>query len=220
MNISTIYYTVQDLFQTLSPMRRDLRLYQLNNYFQMVDSDLLMQLLRMKFNPSSDTEANNEQLDLLEKFKKSTTVNADPFTLPTGYVRHVDGGAYTAAGVEVDYVSIREFTDRNNNTLTAPSTSYPCFYIAEGDIVTSPASVATATYTFWYYGENTGASKPLLALDNEDDINKYDSGNSVQFVWPEYMYPQIVMMVLKYLGISINDPNLIQEKLKEINNVA
>ena len=220
MDISTIWYTVQDLYQTLSQVRRPLKLYQINNFFQMVDSDMLRELLRIGPNPSSETEANNEQLDLLEKFKKSTTVNAASFSLPAGYVRHVDGGTYTSGGVPVDYVSIREYTDRKDNSLTAPSTTYPIFYISEGNIITDPVSVATATYTFWYYGENTGVNKPLLALKSEDGITKYDSGNSVQFVWPEYMYSTIVFKVLEYLGVSVQDREMIQKKLIENSHVA
>lgn len=212
MNISVIWYTVQDLYDTLSTNRRPLQLYQFNTYAQMVDSDILRELLRIKTNPSSDVEDNNEQVDLLQKFKKFTSVNsATAVSLPSGYIRFV--AAYDGT-VKVDFVSVEEYTDRIGNSLTAPSTTYPVCYLTNGTIVTDPITIGT--YTFWYYGENTGAAKPSLALKKEAGITKYDSSASVQFVWPEYMYPKIVMMILKYLGISINDPAMVQEKLREI----
>jgi hypothetical protein len=216
MNLSTVWYTVQDLFQAFSPARRELKLYQFNNYLQLADDELLITLLRMKYNPSSETEANNEQLDVLQKFKKSTSVSAaTAVNLPTGYVRHI--AAYTSGGVEIDYVSLEEYTDRKSNSLTVPSTTYPVFYVTNGTIVTDPTTLGT--YTFWYYAQNTGASKPSLVLKSENGIFVYDS-TSVQLVWPEYMYERIIMLMLKYLGISINDPAIIQEKLKSISDAT
>lgn len=216
MNIGTIWYVVQDLFNMLSPVRRELRQYQFNNIVQLVDSDLLKQLLRIGINPSSAVEANEEQMDILEKFKKSVAITAfEPFALPSGYVRHI---AAQWDDIPVDYVTMAEYIDRRSNYLTVPSASYPVFYITNDTIVTDPITIGT--YTLWYYGENKGANKPYLGLKSENGITVYDSSTSVQLVWPEYMYSDIIMGILKYLGISINDPSMVQEKLKMMNNAA
>jgi len=184
----------------------------------MVDKDILMSLLRMKFNPSHDTTDNDEQMDLLQKFKKSVSVTTASQALPSGFVRHVDDGAYNSSGVKVDIIDLDEYADRKGNSITAPSTTYPVCYIAGGNIVTDPAGILP--YTFWYYGENVSSAAPLLVLKLENGVSKYDSASSVELVWPEYMYSRIVMHILKYLGVSINDPNLVQEKLKEIADAA
>ena len=215
MNLSTIWYTVQDLFQQHSPRRRELKLYMFNIYLQAVDTDLLMQLLRMKFNPSSDVSDNDEQLDMLQKFLKSeSVVSGSAHTLPAGYVRHVDDAAYTTGDVKVNIINMEEYADRKGNSIVAPSATYPVAYITNGTIVTDPTTIGT--YTLWYYGANTGNDKPSLAITSDDSVNVYDSVESVELVWPEYMYPRIVMLMLKYLGISINEPTVIQEKMKEI----
>jgi hypothetical protein len=217
MDLSTIWFTVQDLFQPFAPARGPLKLYQFNNYLKMVNSDLLKKHLRMLDNRSSSVTANDEQMALLQKFKRSVSVNsAAPVALPSGFIRHIKDGAYTSANVKVDIVDIDEYRDRMSNSITAPSTTYPIAYLTNDTIVTVPTTIGT--YTLWYYGESL--TKPNLVLKSEAGINKYDSVNSVGLGWPEYMYPEIVMMMLKYLGISVNDPSVINEKLKEIANVA
>jgi hypothetical protein len=172
----------------------------------------------MKANPSSNVTANNEQMDLLNKFVKLQTISVSPTVIATGFVRHIDGASFKTDGTPVDIIDLEEYGDRKSNILTAPSTTNPVAYYQGGSIYVDPATAVP--FSFYYYGENVGAAKPLLVLKRSLETNVYDSTNSVQLVWPEYMYPRIIMMILKYLGISINDPSMIQNKLNEINDAA
>jgi hypothetical protein len=216
MDLSTIWYTVSDQFQQLAPARRTLKPYMFNLYLQYVDMDLLRETLRMKYNPSEDVSGNPEQMDVLRYFKKSETVDSSTaHTLPSGYMRFIS--AYDG-DVEVRSIDVDTYAKWKSNDILAPSTTNPILYIKGDDIITDPITIGT--YTLWYYGANMGSDKPNLVLEAEDSINVYDSVNSEELVWPEWMYPRITQMILKYLGFSVNDQSLIQEKLKEYDNVT
>ena len=216
MNIDNIAQTIQDLAGRYGGLK-PLKLYQLNNYFQLADTELLRIYLRMKDPSSTDVDANNEQEDVLDLFKKSfTMVNGGQTATPDGYMRFIS--AYNVSGVKFDYVTEGELADRNDNSLTLPSTTQPVIYQREGYFFTSGNT--SSSVTVWYYGANTGSDKPLLARDKTSGVPNYDSGNSVQFVWPEYMYPQIIALVLQYIGVSVGDDMIIKNTLIESQNAS
>ena len=174
MDLSTIYYTVQDLFQRFSTQRRDLRLYQFNNYLQMANTDLLMSILNMKYNKRSNTERDNEQLDVLQAFVKRHEVTSigSTHTLPDDFIRCVDEYAYISTSgtidqyTKLDRVSFREWTDRKNCSITAPSTIYPVFYIKDNTITSDPSDVGA--WYFHYYSKYPLGTPPELVFKTEN----------------------------------------------------
>ena len=212
MDLRDIWYGVQ-YFVELRGGGRRLNLDMFNKLLQMADDEELLTLLRMVFNPSTEVEANQEQLDLLDKFKVSTTLGGASVSVPLGYVRFV---SCRVGSVKVDMISEEEYTERKACSLTAPSTTYPVIYLQNGYIKSDPTPSALGTdHTFVYYGGNVQNFRPLLVMKQEYDIPVYNSSSSVELVWPEHIYPNIIWRILKYLNISVGDPNAIAETLKK-----
>ena len=217
MDLSTIWYAVSDQFQQLAPARRPLKPYMFNIVLQYVDMDIRRKALRMIANPSEDVTGNEEQMDILQKFKKSSSISpCAAQSLPSGYMRFI--AAYDENDNEIHLVDVDTYTKWKSNEVLNPSSDNPVLYISEGMIRFDPTN--TFTTTFWYYGDLVGAEKPNLVLKAEDSINVYDEENSVELVWPDHMYPKITAEMIKYLELSINNPNLFQEKMKELDNVT
>jgi hypothetical protein len=222
MDLSTIWYTLQDLSQQYSRARSELKLYQFNNALQMANSDALLNILNMAGSRSAGVEKNEEQLDLLAKFVTFSDTPAGTSSIPSGFVRCVDGSCSvtiagtSTIGTQVERVSLEEYSDRVSNSLTAPSSTYPVFFIQGSYVYAYPSGFGT--FRLYYYTDIPSGSAPELVLKSENGVNVYDSDNSTELSWPDYMYPSIVMGMLKYLGISVTDQLMVEQKLKEINN--
>jgi len=217
MDLRDIWYGVQ-YFVELRGGGRRLNLDMFNKLLQMADDEELVTMLRMVFNPSTEVEANQEQIDILDKFKTVLPLTTTTVLLPENYLRFVTCDAFILPYglLKFEMVSREEYTERKNCSLTIPSTTYPVVYLQRGYVYYDiGGGTSSATPSFIYYGTNVGANKPLLVMKQEDDIPKYDSLNSVELVWPDYMYSNIIWRILKYLNISVGDPNAIAETLKK-----
>lgn len=205
MNLQTIQYAFQDLAYRFGVVK-DIKLYMFNIYLQMADDELLA-TQSMLFNPISTPEANKEVLDILQPFIYNTS-GTGTFAIPNGMIRLLSARTSTR---KVDIITNEEYNDRKTNSLTTPSDRFPVVYLSEGNIITDPSSLIY----YSYIKQNIGSEKPNLVMTILNEVPVYDSTSSVELKWNDYMYPKIIAIMLKYIGISVGDETIIKHSLNE-----
>ena len=213
MDVSTIWYTFQDLVSRYGQVK-ELKLYQFNNYLQHADDELLAHYVELLGSKKPGSTEYERALNTVDNFIVQLGF-ANGASLQDYYVK-ILGDGWTSGGIKVEWISPEEYSHRKSCSLTAPSSKYPVFFTKGNQFYIEGG----ATVNVHVIKQNTGVEKPLLVLKEENDVNVYDSVNSVQLKWPEYMYPKIIMYMLKYVGISVGDEGIIVQSLNERQNAA
>lgn len=113
--------------------------------------------------------------------------------------------------IEVEEISKSDFTYINSSPLTKPTEKFPVYFKAANTINVYPTTVSSIDLDYiakpnnpnWAY--TTGANGEYL----------YDSNNSIDFELHPSDEVSLVIKILMYAGVVINDPNLIQAASNE-----
>jgi len=136
-------------------------------------------------------------------------------TYPADYVQFSDCGYYynSTYYVPVEPITHNELYERISNAITPPEERYP-ICIAYGTYIQFyPIDILNVDLTYLRL-----PNAPVYAIKQENGIDVYDSASSTQFEWDERYHPDLIRMILGYLGIPIKDINLlnyIETKKKE-----
>ena len=203
-NIVTSIVSSERMGYTLSPE-------QYNLYLQKANFELFNQSLK-------DWENKQVITDILYPFKVKAdlTFAAGVATRPADYARNsaawYDDGATI---VPIEVVTDAELPDRINNAITAPTAAYPIIYFLNEKINILPVSITTGVDLLYIKKPGT----PIYKEKVDNEINVYDSVNSVQLDFDEIYHPDIVRIIIKFTGIDVKDSLVIQaiEREKQDN---
>ncbi len=157
------------------------------------------------------TGANNPYTFPIE----STDLVNGNFILPTDIYKIINLSRSNRS-VNFDEINKSEFTYVNSSKLTAPSKTYPVYYRDYQSIRVSPISLVGENITFDYIKTPT---EPIWSgtTDVYGAIT-YAAGSSTDFDLHISDRVQLIIGILKYAGVVINDPQIIQAASAEANS--
>lgn len=138
-------------------------------------------------------------------------------TLPTNFLHF--GKCHYISGsdaIPIELVSTQESAQRRYNTITTPTTRFPIMELTGSTTFQVYPTTITPIYLS-YIKKPTAASYVLVS---ENGVLSYDSTLSVQPEWGVFKHNDYIRHILKYLGISVNDMNIVQyteQKQAQVN---
>jgi hypothetical protein len=153
---------------------------------------------------------NTEALKPFIEFVHDQVVDANgQIAYPANYVHYSDIMYRYISGsidnyVPVEPVTHAELADRLRNPITVPSKEYPICTFYDTYIQLYPIDLLNVDLTYLRL-----PATPEYAETVTNGVNVYDSGSSTQFEWSDKYHPDLIRMILGYLGIPIKDINLL-----------
>ena len=160
------------------------------------------------------TTQNNS--DALRQFivSKTITKNGDGFDFPPDfaafaedgylYVEQVDGKSYSST-YPMDFVTASERGIRLSSYLTPPTLQYPIACYENNQIIVDPSTINAIKLVYVRYPKT-----PFRAYTVVNDFNVYSPIGSTQIEWDALLLPDFAIRVVKYLGISIREEQMVQ----------
>jgi len=219
LNVNTVYTTV------LTILNKEQRGYLTPDEFGKVAAQVQLeifekffedynQLLRM---PKTDVEFASridhmrEDFQIFEKNDDASAVTDNIYTQPTDL--HRFGSAIYNRGLNspaIEIISSRDYRKQILSPLTQPTTNFPIAQYKDDKLTVFPevSTPLTTDVTFNYIRKPVD---PVWAFTiGVVGQYVYDSVNSVQFEIDESNQPQVVLEILKYTGVIIRDPQIMQ----------
>ena len=180
-------------------------------------------------------------MDKLDPFCVNTTLSIDStntYFEPPGYqttITNLDGTSYNSFSTDV-YATLNVSMSTKNtdieriekskihflfsSKLTAPSETFPMYYYSENLIYVFPKTINSIEL---YYVKKPQDPKWSSAVDTTSfgtPIYTYDPAGSVNFVLHASDEPDLVLGILKYFGVTIKDPLVIQAAHQEESSIT
>ena len=185
-------------------------------------------------------------MDKLDPFCVNTTLSIDStntYFEPPGYqttITNLDGTSYDTLSTDIyATLSVKRFVKNNlslhvdiervekskipflfSSKLTAPSETFPMYYYSENLIYVFPKTINSIEL---YYVKKPQDPKWHFAVDTTSfgtPIYTYDPVGSVNFVLHASDEPDLVLGILKYFGVTIKDPLVIQAAQQEESSIT
>jgi len=231
INVDTVYKTVllilnqqQRGYMTPDEFNKVATQVQLN-IFEKYEDDLNQQY-RM---PQNDTEYANRVKNIEENIqffqRTGTTTGTNPFNLAPGTTTYngvaVTDVVYRVGSVFYKSTELSQYSQRNEITqlllspLTQPTTSFPIYLYENNKLYVYPTTIITpADITFSYL--KTPANVVWgYGVGNLGQF-EYNAGGSIDFELNISEQSNVIIRVLAYAGVIINDPTIIQVASQEI----
>lgn len=161
--------------------------------------------------PDNDSEYSDRYKNVDEKiaiFKETSSSSTSPVTI----VSHTGSNEFYKLGTviynnntEVQKVQPNDLLYVNNSPLTAPTSKYPVYTLANGVITTYPQLSVNFTYlrkpanVVWGFTVDSGSGGYV-----------YDSGSSTDFELHDTEQTELIIKILMYSGVVIRDPQIVQ----------
>ena len=133
-------------------------------------------------------------------------------TLPTFY--NIINVSADSRLTDVERIEKSKLSFLLSSPLTAPSTTFPIYYITSSTITVNPSSLSTIQMDYV-----SVPADPVWAntVDSTTGALTFDSANAVDFTLHPSEEVELVLGVLKYAGVVIKDPSVIQMATQEDN---
>jgi hypothetical protein len=133
-------------------------------------------------------------------------------TLPTFY--NIINVSADSRLTDVERIEKSKLSFLLSSPLTAPSTTFPIYYITGSTITVNPSSLSTIQMDYV-----SVPADPVWAntIDSTTGALTFDSANAVDFTLHPSEEVELVLGVLKYAGVVIKDPSVIQMATQEDN---
>ena len=133
-------------------------------------------------------------------------------TLPTFY--NIINVSADSRLTDVERIEKAKLSFLLSSPLTAPSTTFPIYYITGGTVTVNPSSLSTIQMDYI-----SVPTDPVWAntIDSTTGALTFDSDNAVDFTLHPSEEVELVLGVLKYAGVIIKDPSVIQMATQEDN---
>ena len=133
-------------------------------------------------------------------------------TLPTFY--NIINISADSRLTDVERIEKSKLSFLLSSPLTAPSTTFPIYYITGSTITVNPSSLSTIQMDYV-----SVPADPVWAntVDSTTGALTFDSANAVDFTLHPSEEVELVLGVLKYAGVVIKDPSVIQMATQEDN---
>ena len=133
-------------------------------------------------------------------------------TLPTFY--NIINISADSRLTDVERIEKSKLSFLLSSPLTAPSTTFPIYYITGSTVTVNPSSLSTIQMDYV-----SVPADPVWAntVDSTTGALTFDSANAVDFTLHPSEEVELVLGVLKYAGVVIKDPSVIQMATQEDN---
>ena len=144
----------------------------------------------------------------------SISLSSGVGTLPTFY--NIINISADSRLTDVERIEKSKLSFLLSSPLTAPSTTFPIYYITGGTITVNPSSLSTVQMDYVSvpadpnWGHTTDSTTGALTFDNT-------VGNFTDFELHPSEEVELVLGILKYAGVVIKDPSVIQMATQEDN---
>ena len=143
---------------------------------------------------------------------ESISLTSGVGTLPTFY--NIINVSADSRLTNIERIEKSKLSFLLSSPLTAPSTTFPIYYVTGNTITVNPSSLSTIQMDYISvpadpnWGHTTDSSTGALT---------FDSANAVDFTLHPSEEVELVLGVLKYAGVVIKDPSVIQMATQEDN---
>jgi hypothetical protein len=118
--------------------------------------------------------------------------------------------------INFDELKKSEFTYVNSSKLTAPSLTYPVYYRDSTSIKVNPSTLIDSYLTLDYV--KTPADPAWIGTEDSNGALTYSAGSSVDFELHISDKVSLILGILKYAGVVISDPQVVQAASAEANS--
>jgi hypothetical protein len=215
INVDDVYKTV------LLILNKEQRGYITPTEFNKVATQVQLDILESYFEyenkqyriSDNESEYSDRFKNIDEKiaiFKETSSSSTSPVTIAseTGSNEFYKlGTVIYNNNTEVQKIQPNDLLYVNNSPLTAPTSRYPVYTLANGIITTSP-ELSNITFTYlrkpkdvvWGYIPDPGGTGGYV----------YDPGSSQDFELHDTEQTDVVLKILMYSGVIIRDPQIVQ----------
>lgn len=226
INVNTVYTTVLSILNKeqrgyITPFEFDqlatqVQLELFEKFFEDYNQYLRMPRTNVEF--ASRIEHIREEFQVFQENSNALSHIANVYTQPANL--HRFGSVNYNKGFnspEIEIVSARDYTEQTLSPLTIPTSDFPIAKRKQGKITVFPTVTSTYTnddVTFNYI------RKPVnpvwgYAVGNLGQYI-YNSASSTDFEISDTQQTEVILEILKYSGIIIRDPSIIQMASQEL----
>ena len=224
INVNTVYTTV------LSILNKEQRGYLTPDEFNKIGTQVQLEIFEKFFEdynqyirmPKTDVEFASrmdrieQEFQVFEKISNGT-YNSEQYAAPTDL--HRFGSAFWTVGTtrpEIGVVSERDYQQQILSPILQPSNDFPIATYKDNKLRVYPEATAPAVkdVVFNYIKKPAGVAWGFTT--NAVGAYIYNAGTSVDFQISSMQQTEVILEILKYAGIIIRDPQVIQAAQQEL----
>jgi len=235
INVNTVYTTV------LSILNKEQRGYLTPDEFNKIATQVQLEIFESFFEdynqyirmPKTNVEFASrmdhirEEFQVFEKNSSASAVTNNVYTQPTDL--HRFGSAFYEIGTsspELEIVSKRDYHQQRLSPLTQPTTNFPVAIYQEDKLTVYPIAttplVSDIGFNYirkpldvvWAY--SSGSLGQYVYEPTNTGTGIIPTTGSVNFEISESQQTEVILSILKYSGIVIRDPQIIQAAAQEL----
>jgi hypothetical protein len=235
INVNTVYTTV------LSILNKEQRGYLTPDEFNKIATQVQLEIFESFFEdynqyirmPKTNVEFASrmdhirEEFQVFEKNSNASAVTSNVYTQPTDL--HRFGSAFYEIGTnspELEIVSKRDYHQQRLSPLTQPTTNFPVAIYQEDKLTVYPIAttplVSDIGFNYirkpldvvWAY--SSGSLGQYIYEPTNTGAGVVPTTGSVNFEISESQQTEVILSILKYSGIVIRDPQIIQAAAQEL----
>ena len=219
INVNTVYKTV------LLILNKEQRGYMTPEEFNKIGTQVQLEIFEKYFedlnqltrSPQTDTDYADRIAYLEEKLSPLTRYEAGISSqegVVTNTVHRLNTVVYN--DLELQRVSRGEYTNINKSPLTRPSLTQPVFIQENNLIYTYPISVSSNV--FLSYIEKPNDPVWSFTSGNTLGVYVYNSAVSTNFELHSSEQTELILRILAYAGIVLNNPQIVQAASAAVQN--
>ena len=219
INVNTVYKTV------LLILNKEQRGYMTPEEFNKIGAQVQLEIFEKYFedlnqltrSPQTDTDYADRIAYLEEKLSPLTRYEAGISSqegVLTNQVHRLNTVVYN--DLELQRVSRGEYTNINKSPLTKPSLTQPVFIQENNLIYTYPTSVSSNVFLSYIKKPND----PVWSFTSGNTLGVYvyDSTTSTNFELHSSEQTELILRILAYAGIVLNNPQIVQAASAAVQN--
>ena len=171
-----------------------------------------LEYLNFRYEQWEETRSESDDLKFLKDVNESEALVAGVWAIPANFYR-LSSVSVDTAGTPTycDVITDMELQERLIDSLTQPSTTYPVCTVDSANIRFYPSTITSADINYIRY-----PATPVYVDKLDSGIYVYDSASSTEFEWPDSCAPDLIKLMMWYLGIDV-DEGVVAEQVNEIN---
>ena len=220
INVNTVYKTV------LLVLNKEQRGYMTPEEFNKIGAQVQLEIFEKYFedlnqltrSPQTDTDYADRIAYLEEKLSPLTRYEAGTSSqegVLTNQVHRLNTVVYN--DLELQRVSRGEYTNINKSPLTKPSLTQPVFIQENNLIYTYPTSVSSNVFLSYIKKPND----PVWSFTSGNTLGVYvydPSSTSTNFELHSSEQTELILRILAYAGIVLNNPQIVQAASAAVQN--
>ena len=225
INVNTVYTTV------LSILNKEQRGYLTPDEFNKIGTQVQLEIFEKFFEdynqyirmPKTDVEFASrmdrirQEFQVFEKTANASAVAINVYTQPTDL--HRFGSAFYTTGTnspEIGILSKRDYQQQILSPILQPTTNFPVATYKEDKLTVFPAVTGPAVSDVSFNYIKKPSDVVWGFTTNAVGAYIYNAGTSTDFEISSMQQTEVILEILKYAGIIIRDPQIIQAAQQEL----